>query len=265
MRKPKLYYKSMTSAFNAHSLQNCTVVVTGATGGIGLAIVAAAISDGAFVIACGRNKEKLEALSTKFEGDIHPLCYDVTDEAAIKNAFQCVQRGASANQWPALYGLVNAAGAMTESKLAMTSTKMLQQQMMINFYSPYYHTQIASRLMSRYKAGSIVNIVSQVSEQGCSGMSAYSASKAALTVATKSLAKELATTGIRVNAVAPGFIDTPLTAHYDESAKQSVYERTVLRRGGTTKEVANAVLYLLSPRASYTTGHVLPVDGQFCP
>jgi 3-oxoacyl-[acyl-carrier protein] reductase len=141
----------------------------------------------------------------------------------------------------------------------------LKQQLNINFLAPYQHMQLASRLMSRLRRGSIANIVSQVSEQGSKGMSAYAASKAALTGATKSLAKELAPVGIRVNAVAPGFIDTPLTEHYEDETRQKVLQRTVLQRAGTAKEVADAVLYLLSEQAGYTTGHVLPVDGLFCP
>lgn len=253
------------TTLSSPNLADGSVLITGATGGIGEATVTRAITDGAFVIACGRDANKLEQLSSQFEGNIHTLCYDVTDEKAISNAFREVQKGVSAKKWPALYGLVNGAGVMSETVLAMTSADALKQQMAVNFYAPYQHMQLASRLMSRQKAGSIVNIVSQVGELGSSGMSAYAASKAALTGATKSLAKELAPMGIRVNAVAPGFIDTALTAHYDEEAKQKVYERVVLQREGTAKEVANAAIYLLSHHASYTTGHVLPVDGLFCP
>ena len=255
----------MMTTLSSPNLADGSVLITGATGGIGEATVSLAIASGAFVIACGRNANKLARLSLQFEGHIHTLCYDVTDEKAIGNAFREVQKGVSGKKWPALYGLVNSAGVMSETVLAMTSADALKQQMAVNFYAPYQHMQLASRLMSRQKAGSIVNIVSQVGELGSSGMSAYAASKAALTGATKSLAKELAPMGIRVNAVAPGFIDTALTAHYDEKAKQKVYERVVLQREGTAKEVANAAIYLLSHHASYTTGHVLPVDGLFCP
>ena len=253
------------TALSSPNLADSSVLITGATGDIGEAIVTRAIADKAFVIACGRNESKLEQLSSQFEGQIHTLCYDVTDEKAISNAFREVQKGVTAKRWPALYGLVNSAGIMAEAVLPMTSGETLKQQMAVNFFAPYQHMQLASRLMSRQKAGSIVNIVSQVGELGSCGMSAYAASKAALTGATKSLAKELAPKGIRVNAVAPGFIDTALTSHYDDPAKQKVYGRIELRRGGTAKEVADAVLYLLSSHASYTTGHVLPVDGLFCP
>ena len=246
-------------------LQSASVLVTGASGGIGQAIVAACIERGATVFAGGRNAEALSAMQETFGKALRPLVYDVTDEHAVKDTFRQLQRQVSDGLAPPLFGLVNNAGVMLESPLSVTSMDKLKQQLNINFLAPYQHMQLASRLMSRLRRGSIVNIVSQVSEQGSKGMSAYAASKAALTGATKSLAKELAPVGIRVNAVAPGFIDTPLTEHFDDEARQKVLQRTVLQRAGTAKEVADAVLYLLSEQAGYTTGHVLPVDGHFCP
>lgn len=246
-------------------LQSASVLVTGASGGIGQAIVAACIERGATVFAGGRNAEALSAMQETFGKALRPLVYDVTDELAVKDTFRQLQRQVSDGLAPPLFGLVNNAGVMLESPLSVTSMDKLKQQLNINFLAPYQHMQLASRLMSRLRRGSIVNIVSQVSEQGSKGMSAYAASKAALTGATKSLAKELAPVGIRVNAVAPGFIDTPLTEHYEDEARQKVLQRTVLQRAGTAKEVADAVLYLLSEQAGYTTGHVLPVDGHFCP
>ncbi|MEC9261769.1 MAG: SDR family NAD(P)-dependent oxidoreductase, partial [Pseudomonadota bacterium] len=207
----------------------------------------------------------LGAMQETFGKALRPLVYDVTDEHAVKDTFRQLQRQVSDGLAPPLFGLVNNAGVMLESPLSVTSMDKLKQQLNINFLAPYQHMQLASRLMSRLRRGSIVNIVSQVSEQGSKGMSAYAASKAALTGATKSLAKELAPVGIRVNAVAPGFIDTPLTEHYENEARQKVLQRTVLQRAGTAREVADAVLYLLSEQAGYTTGHVLPVDGHFCP
>tara|TARA_B100002003_G_scaffold201643_1_gene193452 strand:- start:2406 stop:3170 length:765 start_codon:yes stop_codon:yes gene_type:complete len=246
-------------------LQSASVLITGASGGIGQAIVAACIERGATVFAGGRKEEALGAMQETFGKALRPLVYDVTDEHAVKDSFRQLQRQVSDGLAPPLFGLVNNAGVMLESPLSVTSMDKLKQQLNINFLAPYQHMQLASRLMSRLRRGSIVNIVSQVSEQGSKGMSAYAASKAALTGATKSLAKELAPVGIRVNAVAPGFIDTPLTEHYENEARQKVLQRTVLQRAGTAREVADAVLYLLSEQAGYTTGHVLPVDGHFCP
>ena len=109
------------TTLSSPNLADGSVLITGATGGIGEATVTRAITDGAFVIACGRDANKLEQLSSQFEGHIHTLCYDVTDEKAISNAFREGQKGVSAKKWPALYGLVNGAGVMSETVLAMTS------------------------------------------------------------------------------------------------------------------------------------------------
>ena len=253
------------SSSSKSSLENRSIIVTGATGGIGSAIVSACIESGAKVFAAGRNNDVLQQMQRQFGEEIYPLNYDITDTQAVKNAFLVMQRQISEGNMPPLYGLVNGAGIMLESALAMTSADKLQQQLNVNYLAPYQHMQLASRLMMRSRQGSIVNIVSQVSEQGSAGMSAYAASKAALTGATKSLAKELASIGIRVNAVAPGFIETKLTAHYTDEKKHEVVNRVALKRIGSTAEVANAVLYLLSEQSSYTSGHVLPVDGIFCP
>lgn len=247
------------------TLQQASVLVTGATGDIGCAITKRLIQEGATVFGGGRNEAKLTELHAQFGKSFQPLCYDVTDESAVKDVFRQLQKKVSDGLAPPLFGLVNNAGVMLEAPLSVTSMDKLKQQLNINFLAPYQHMQLASRLMSRLRRGSIVNVVSQVSEQGSKGMSAYAASKAALTGATKSLAKELSPIGIRVNAVAPGFIDTSLTAHYDETGRKAVTERIELGRTGKADEVANAVCYLLSPQASYTTGHILPVDGMFHP
>ncbi|MDC8830463.1 SDR family NAD(P)-dependent oxidoreductase [Alteromonas gilva] len=247
------------------SLSKTSVLITGATGGIGMALVERCLAAGATVFAAGRNEASLNALQEKAGKALIPLCYDVTDEQAVKDTFRQLQRMVSDGVAPALFGLVNCAGVMLESPLSVTKMDNLKAQLNINLLAPYQHMQLASRLMSRLRRGSIVNVVSQVGEQGSSGMSAYAASKAALTGATKALAKELAPIGIRVNAVAPGFISTALTSHYNEADQQAVLKRVALGRAGTPEEVADAIFYLLSPLAGYTSGQVLGVDGVFTP
>ncbi|NVK57579.1 MAG: SDR family oxidoreductase [Alteromonadaceae bacterium] len=253
------------SISDSELLSKASVLVTGATGGIGRAIVARCLAAGATVFAAGRNEAALNELHESAGKALIPLCYDVSDENAVKDTFRQLQRMVSDGVAPPLYGLVNCAGVMLESPLSVTKMDNLKAQLNINLLAPYQHMQLASRLMSRLRRGSIVNVVSQVGEQGSSGMSAYAASKAALTGATKSLAKELAPVGIRVNAVAPGFIDTSLTSHYDEAAQQAVFKRVASGRAGTPEEVADAIFYLLSPQAGYTSGQVLGVDGVFTP
>ena len=254
----------MTSPSDSTLMKGKAVLVTGATGGIGKAVVRRCVDAGAQVFCAGRDAAQLSQLETEFKSRISTFQYDVTDEDAVKNVFREMKQQLTTTD-TVFAGLVNCAGVMEESGLAFTDSASLHRQMSVNFIAPYQHMQLASRLMTRNKAGSIVNVVSQVGEQGSAGMSAYAASKAALTGATKSLAKELAPLGIRINAVAPGFIDSSLTQHYEDDARDAVLSRIALKREGTTKEVADAVFYLLSPQARYTTGHILAVDGLFCP
>ncbi len=253
----------MTLPSDASSLRGYSVLVTGATGGIGRAIVDVLIKRGVTVFAGGRNKSALEDLASESVGNVIPLAYDVTDEKAVKEVFRTIQKQQLEPGVGMLVGLVNNAGEMKEAPLLASNMDLLKQQLNVNFLSAYQHMQLASRLMARSRRGAIVNLVSQIGEQGNAGLSAYGASKAALTGATKSLAKELAPIGIRVNAVAPGFIDTDLTARYDGEQREKILARIALKRAGTAEQVADAVAFLLDSSSSYTTGHVLPVDGLF--
>ncbi|MEW9797578.1 SDR family NAD(P)-dependent oxidoreductase [Alteromonas sp. CYL-A6] len=255
----------MTSPSEHEHTSGTAVLVTGATGDIGQAIVSRLVSTGVSVFCAGRDDDRLAALVAQHGDAVIPLCYDVCDEAAVKTAFRTLQQTLSAMPACSLSGLVNCAGMMKESALAVTSRAMLQAHLDVNYLAAYQHMQLASRLMMKARSGSIVNVVSQVGELGSAGMSAYAASKAALTGATYSLAKELAAVGIRVNAVSPGFIDTSLTRHYDQSAREKVLSRIAMRHAGRAEDVANAVQYLLSDQSAYITGQVLSVDGMFCP
>ena len=255
----------MTSPSESIVLKGGSVLITGATGDIGRAIVTECVQAGAAVFAAGRSEEKLSALVSQFEGRVTPLNYDVTDDKAVKEAFRHIQKHQNQSHVGPLMGLVNGAGIMEEAALSVNSMDGLKNQLNVNFLAPYQHMQLASRLMARHRHGSIVNIVSQVGELGANGMSAYGASKAALTGATKSLAKELAAIGIRVNAIAPGFIDTELTRHFEPDARADIERRIAMKRIGRAGDVARAAVFLLSRQSAYTTGHVLPVDGLFCP
>ncbi|NMH59652.1 SDR family NAD(P)-dependent oxidoreductase [Alteromonas ponticola] len=255
----------MTSNSDPNSLKGKSVLVTGATGEIGQAIVAACLKSGASVFANARDEDKLAPLLDSWAGKVVPLIYDVTDEKAVKEQFRQIQKMQMQSDIGPLHGLVNNAGVMFEAPITVSSMDKLKEQLNINFLAPYQHMQLACRLMARQRKGSIVNVLSQVGELGSSGMSAYASSKAALKGATVSLAKELAPVGIRVNGVAPGFIDTAMTRHYDQERRDIVLQRIVMKRAGTPADVAKAVSFLLSNQSAYTTGHILPVDGAFCP
>ena len=131
----------------------------------------------------------------------------------------------------------------------------------VNTVAAYLHTQLGSRLMFRQRKGCIVNICSIIGQRGAPGLSAYAASKAALTGITLSTAKELAPIGIRVNGVAPGMIDTDLIAHYDDNRRQDVIAHIGMGRLGTPREVADLVAFLLADSAAYITGQVIGIDG----
>lgn len=242
------------------NLNGKIALVTGAARGIGWKTAFLLASNGAKVIINDihetdeLNRKIQEAKSQNF--DLTTLFYDVSDYQQVKNAFSSIFK-----EFKRLDILVNNAGIMEDSMLATASESHIDKTFRINTFGVIYNTQFASRLMARNNSGSIINISSIIGTKGNSGESVYSASKSALIGFTLSAAKELAPLGIRVNAIAPGFIDTDLVSHFSEEIRQKTISNIKLGRIGTPEDVARAVLFFASDLSSYITGQVLGVDG----
>jgi 3-oxoacyl-[acyl-carrier protein] reductase len=238
-----------------------TVLVTGASRGIGRAIAIAFGKGGASVALnyAGNEAAASEALGlVKAAGAAAAKLYkfDVADPAACAAAVDAVVA-----ELGGLHVLVNNAGISIDQLVMRMKDDDWSRSLQVNLTGNFNLIRAAARPMMKAKGGSIINITSVVGEMGNAGQAAYAAAKAGQIGLTKSVARELASRNIRVNAVAPGYIDTDMTAALPEAAKTKMTELIPLTRLGTAEDVANAVAFLASDGASYVTGEVLRVNG----
>ncbi|CAG9295146.1 SDR family NAD(P)-dependent oxidoreductase [Celerinatantimonas diazotrophica] len=241
-------------------LQGKQAFITGASSGIGRAIAELFAEHQATLYLNGRNREVLDSLAEKLRQrygvSVFVHAFDVGDAQAVKEGFRNVFA-----QTKSLDILINNAGVRIDSLLAMASKNALSESFATNSFGPFYCCQYAARMMRRAGGGSIVNMSSGMALNGYAGQSVYAASKAALIGMSRSLAKELAGDQIRVNAIAPGFIETPLVADLTDSQRLEHIQQISLKRAGSAQEVAQCALFLASAMASYITGEVIKVDG----
>jgi 3-oxoacyl-[acyl-carrier protein] reductase len=235
--------------------------ITGSTRGIGWATARAFARNGATVILNHRGsntllEERCRELEAEFHGKVIGLAADVTDAPAVKACYGEIFR-----QFKRLDVLVNNAGILQGALLGMITDGLIRAVLDTNVIGSLVHLQEASRLMARNQRGSIINVSSIIGRFGTEGQTAYAASKAAVIGMTKAAAKELAPKNIRVNAVAPGYIDTDMTRQMPQNKLQRQIPEIRMGRIGTVDEVAQAIMFLASDMSSYVTGQVLGVDG----
>ena len=242
-------------------LRGKNAVITGCRRGIGKATLELFARNGANVWACCRVVDTefnsyIDNLARDTGASIVPVCFDLSDKDQIRNGVKVIV-GSKRN----IDILVNIAGITYNALLGMTSSIKLEETFNVNVFAQIYFTQYIAKMMMRQKQGNIVNVSSMVGLDGNYGQVAYSASKAAIVGVTKTLARELAEYKIRVNAVAPGVIDTDLIADAPQKTIEQMLERSCLKRLGEPEEVANLILFLASDLSSYITGQIIRVDG----
>jgi 3-oxoacyl-[acyl-carrier protein] reductase len=241
------------------SLKDKVALVTGASQGIGRATARALAEAGAKVAAAARNADKLASLVAEIEaagGEALAVPIDVADAAQVKNGFQ-----QTLGKFGKLDILVNNA-AITRDTLALRmKLEDWEAVLRTNLTGAHLCTQQALGAMLKQRSGRIINITSVVAETGNAGQANYVASKAGLIGLTRAIAVEVASRSITVNAVAPGFIATPMTDPLPDELKEKMKTLIPLGRFGSDRDVAAAVVFLASDEAGYITGQVLGVNG----
>jgi 3-oxoacyl-[acyl-carrier protein] reductase len=240
-------------------LKGANALITGAAQGIGMAIAAGMAREGANVCIADVNIDKAEASAKEVRKSgvkASAIKLDVSNQDEVINAF-----GSFIKDFGTLDILVNNAGITRDTLLIRMKEEDWDSVMNINLKGTFLCSREAVRIMSKQRAGKIINISSIVAFIGNPGQANYSSSKAAVIGLTKTIAREYAGRGIRVNAVAPGFIQTPMTDDLSDKVKDEMKQAIPLASFGTTGDVTNAVIFLASKESDYITGQVLHVNG----
>jgi 3-oxoacyl-[acyl-carrier protein] reductase len=241
------------------SLAGKVALVTGASQGIGRACALALAEAGATVALAARNETKLAEVAAEIAaagGSAHPFALDLSSEESIQT---CAK--AAIAQLGKVEILVNNAGITRDTLTLRMKRKDWDDVLATNLTGAFLMTQAVMGSMLKARWGRIINITSVVGETGQAGQANYAASKAGLIGLTRSLARELASRTITVNAVAPGYIETAMTAVLAEAQRTAMTSQIPMARAGTDRDIAAAVAFLASEEAGYITGHTLDVNG----
>ena len=240
-------------------LENQIAVVTGAGRGIGRAIALKFAAEGAGVVCVSRTQENSEKVANEIGAlgkKAWAFAVDVSDSAAVSAAAEKILADCGKVDI-----LVNNAGVTRDGLLMRMSDADWDTVLNTNLKGAFFFTKAFSRAFAKQRSGRIINISSVIGLIGNAGQSNYAASKAGLIGFTQSVARELAGRGITVNAIAPGFIETDMTAELNEALRADILKKIPLGVLGQAEDIAAAALYLASPAARYVTGQVLTVDG----
>ncbi|HEV8641586.1 MAG TPA: 3-oxoacyl-[acyl-carrier-protein] reductase [Methylomirabilota bacterium] len=234
-------------------------IVTGGSRGIGAAIAASLAQNGAAVVVSGRDVDRLERAVKDLEAGGATALGVVADAASREDADRLVET--AKQRFGRIDVLVNNAGMTRDGLLVRMKDEDWDLVMEVNLRGAFLMTRAASKIMVRQKSGRVINIASTAGAMGNAGQANYSAAKAGLIGFTKAAARELAHWSILVNAVAPGLIETNMSAAMPEAARQELLSRVPLGRIGTPREVAEVVRFLAGDGATYITGQVFHVNG----
>jgi 3-oxoacyl-[acyl-carrier protein] reductase len=233
-----------------------TALVTGASGGLGGAIARALHSQGASVAISGTRREALEALAAELKDRAHAAPCDLADSGAANALVPAVEAALGS-----LDILVNNAGVTRDSLFMRMKDADWDAVLAINLTAAFRLSRAALKGMVRRRYGRIINISSVVGVSGNAGQANYAAAKAGIIGMSKSLAAEVASRGITVNCIAPGFIMSPMTDALDEKRREAILASIPMSRLGSGEEIGAAAVYLASSEAAYVTGHTLHVNG----